>query len=182
MNTPAIPKAPLRPLPLAEIPFDRVAMDLIGPFDWSTQGYRFVLVLVDYATRYPEAVPLRNISVKSVAQALFQIISRVGIPKEILTDQGTSFMSRTLRELYELLGIRCIRIRVSHPQTDGLVERFNTTLKSMTRKFVDDDSQNWDKWLVPLLFAVREVPQASTGFSPFELLFGQKPRGIGEFA
>ena len=87
-----------------EIPFERVAMDLIGPFDRSTQGYRFVLVLVDYATRYPEAVPLRNISAKSVAQALFQVISRVGIPKEILTDQGTSFMSRTLRELYEIIG------------------------------------------------------------------------------
>ena len=56
MNTPAIPKVPLRPLPLVEIPFDRVAMDLIGPFDRSTQGHRFVLVLMDYATRYPEAV------------------------------------------------------------------------------------------------------------------------------
>ena len=178
VNTPAIPKAPLRPLPLVEIPFDRVAMDLIGPFDRSTQGYRFVLVLMDYATRYPEAVPLRNISAKSVAQALFQIISRVGIPKEILTDQGTSFMSRTLRELYELLGIQSIRTSVYHPQTDGLVERFNRTLKSMIRKFVHDDSRNWDKWLVPLLFAVREVPQASTGFSPFELLFGRKPRGV----
>ena len=72
MNTPAIPKAPLRPLP-----FDRVAMDLISPFDRSTQGYRFVLVLMDYATRYPEAVPLHNISAKSVAQALFQIIIAV---------------------------------------------------------------------------------------------------------
>ena len=81
VNTPATPKAPLSPLPLMEIPFERVAMDLIGPFHRSTQGYRFVLVLLDYATRYPEAVPLRNISAKSVAQALFQIISRVGIPK-----------------------------------------------------------------------------------------------------
>ena len=178
VNAPAIPKAPLRPLPLIEIPFERLAMDLIGPFDRSTQGYRFVLVLVDYATRYPEAVPLRNISAKSVAQALFQVISRVGIPKEILTDQGTSFMSRTLRELYGLLGIQSIKTSVYHPQTDGLVERFNRTLKSMIRKFVHDDSRNWDKWLVPLLFAVREVPQASTGFSPFELLFGRKPRGV----
>ena len=103
-----------------------------------------------------------RLDILSVAQALFQIISRVGIPKEILTDQGTSFMSRTLRKLYELLGIQSIRTSVYHPQTDRLVERFNRTLKS---------------WLVPVLFAVREVPQASTGFSPFELLFGWKPRG-----
>ncbi len=132
----------------------------------------------DYATRYPEAVALRNISAKSVAEALFSMISRVGIPKEILTDQGTAFMSRTIRELYELLGIKSIRTSVYHPQTDGLVERFNRTLKTMIRKFVHEDAKNWDKWLEPLLFAVREVPQASTGFSPFELLYGRQPRGV----
>ncbi|KAL0190638.1 hypothetical protein M9458_013336, partial [Cirrhinus mrigala] len=142
------------------------------------RGHRFALVLVDYATRYPEAVPLRSISAKSVADALFRLISRVGIPKEILTDQGTAFMSRTLRELYELLGIKSIRTSVHHPQTDGLVERFNRTLKTMIRKFVHEDAKNWDKWLEPLLFAVREVPQASTGFSPFELLYGRQPRGV----
>ena len=179
VNQPAIPRAPLWPLPLMEVPFERIGMDLIGPFHRSARGYRFVLVLVDYATRYPEAVPLRTISAKGVAQALFQVISRVGIPKEILTDQGTQFMSRTLgTQLYGLLGIKSIRTSVYHPQTDGLVERLNKTLKSMIRKFVHEDSSNWDRWIDPLLFAVREVPQASTGFSPFELLFGRTPRGV----
>ena len=59
-NPPATPKAPLRPLPLIEVPFDRIAMDLIRPLDRSAQGYHFVLVLMDYTKRYPEAVPLRN--------------------------------------------------------------------------------------------------------------------------
>ncbi len=75
-------------------------------------------VLCNYATRYPEAVALRNISAKSVAEALFRMISRVGIPKEILTDQGTALMSRTIRKLYELLGIKPVRTSVYHPQTD----------------------------------------------------------------
>ncbi len=161
-----------------QVPFERIGMDLIGPLERSARGHRFALVLVDYATRYPEAVALRNISAKSVAEALFSMISRVGIPKEILTDQGTAFMSRTIRKLYELLGIKSIRTSVYHPQTDGLVERFNRTLKTMIRKFVHEDAKNWDKWLEPLLFAVREVPQASTGFSPFELLYGRQPRGV----
>uniref|UniRef100_A0AAQ4QLX3 Integrase catalytic domain-containing protein n=1 Tax=Gasterosteus aculeatus aculeatus TaxID=481459 RepID=A0AAQ4QLX3_GASAC len=112
---------------------------------------------------------------KRSRRLLFQVISRVGIPKEILTDQGTSFLSRTLRELYRLLGIKSFRTSVYHPQTDGL-ERMNKTLKSMIRKFISEDERNWDHWLDPLLFAVREVPQASTGFSPFELWFG---RGAG---
>ncbi len=178
VNPPATAKAPLRPLPLMEVPFERIGMDLIGPLERSARGHRFALVLVDYATRYPEAVPLRSISAKSVAEALFRLISRVGIPKEILTDQGTAFMSRTIKELYELLGIKSVRTSVYHPQTDGLVERFNRTLKTMVRKFVKEDAKNWDKWLEPLLFAVREVPQASTGFSPFELLYGRQPRGV----
>uniref|UniRef100_A0A8C1SK78 Gypsy retrotransposon integrase-like protein 1 n=1 Tax=Cyprinus carpio TaxID=7962 RepID=A0A8C1SK78_CYPCA len=178
VNPPAAPKAPLRPIPLVQVPFERIGMDLIGPLERSARGHRFALVIVDYATRYPEAVALRNISAKSVADALFRLISRVGIPKEILTDQGTAFMSRTLSELYELLGIKAVRTSVYHPQTDGLVERFNRTLKTMIRKFVQEDAKNWDRWLEPLLFAVREVPQASTGFSPFELLYGRQPRGV----
>jgi len=75
-------------------------MDLVGPLGRSSRGYRFGLVIVDYAALYPEAVPLRSILAKSVAQALLQLISRVGILKEILMDQGTVFMSRTLRKLY----------------------------------------------------------------------------------
>ena len=177
VNPLAVPRAPLRPLPLVEAPFDRVGMDIIGPLERSSQGYRFVLVLIDYATRYPEAIPLRNISAKSVAQALFHVISRVGIPKEILTDQGTNFMSRTMKELYGLLKVKAIHTSVYHPATDGLCERFNWTLKSMIRKFVHEDARNWHQWLDSLLFAVREVPQASTGFSPFELLYGRRPKG-----
>lgn len=92
----------------------------------------------------------------------------MGIPKEILTDQGTAFMSPTLSKLYELLGIKSIRTSVYHPQTDGLVDRFNRTSKSIVRKFLKED----------LLFAVWEVPQASTGFSLFELLYSRQPRGV----
>ena len=124
-----------------------------------------MLVLVDYATRYPEAVPLRTISAKSVAQALFQVISQVGIPKEIMTDHATSYMSRTLRELYGLLG-KSIRTSVYHPLTDGLVERLNKTFKSMICKLIQVDECNWTNWLDPLLFAVREVPQASRDSLP----------------
>ena len=111
----SVPRAPLRPLPLVEAPFDRIGMDIIGPLERSAHGYRFVLVLIDYATLYPEAILLRNISAKSVAQGLFHVISRVGIPKEILTDQGTNFMSRTIRALYGLLKVKAIRTSVYHP-------------------------------------------------------------------
>ena len=86
-------------------------------------------------------------------------------------------MSKLLAELYSLLHIHSIRSSPYHPQTDGLVERFNKTLKSMLRKVVDTEGKNWDKLIPYLLFAYREVPQASTGFSPFELVYGRNVRG-----
>lgn len=102
VSAPAIPKVTLHPLSLIKVPFERIGIDLVMPLDRSARRHLFALVIVDYATRYPEAVALRNISAKSVADALFRVTSRVGIPKEILTNQGTTFMSRTLDELYEL--------------------------------------------------------------------------------
>lgn len=87
-----------------------------------------MLVLVDYAMRYLEAVPVCNISARNLAETLFCVMSKVRITKEILTDKGMSFMSQTL---YELLGINLIHTSVHHPQTDGLVQRFNQTLKNI---------------------------------------------------
>ena len=76
-----------------------------------------------------------------------------------------------------MLHIKPIKTSPYHPQTDGLVERFNQTLKAMLRKAATDEGKDWDKWVPYLLFAYREVPQASTGFSPFELLYGRPVRG-----
>ena len=134
-------------------------------------------MLCDYATRYPEAFPLKNIKARQVANCLVQLFSRVGVPREVLTDQGTNFLSTLLRQVYSLLGIKGIKTTPYHPQTDGLVERFNRTLKTMLRRFVSQTGKDWDEWLLYLLFAYREVPQASTGFSPFELLYGRQVRG-----
>ena len=170
-------RAPLVPLPIIKEPFERIAMDIVGPLPRSQSGNRFILVICDYATRYPEAVPLRTINAENIAEELVKFFSRVGIPKEILTDQGSNFVSQLLTEIYRLLHIHPIRTTPYHPQTDGLVERFNKTLKSLLRKTAVDVGKDWDKLLPYLLFAYREVPQASTGFSPFELLYGRAVRG-----
>ncbi len=170
-------RAPLQPLPIIGIPFERLGMDIIVPVERSCSGNRFILVITDYATRYPEVFPLRTVKAKPVATCLVQLFSRVGFPAEILTEQGTNFMSTLLKQVYQLLGIKSLRTTPYHPQTDGLTERFNQTLKQMLRKFVSETGRDWDQWLPYLLFAYREVPQASTGFSPFELLYGRDVRG-----
>ena len=173
---------PLIPLPIIDVPFRRLGMDILGPLPKSSRGHRYVLVLMDYATRYPEAVPLRTATGKTIAKELFLLYSRVGIVEEILTDQGTCFMSQVMREMCRLLHVTQLRTSVYHPQTDGLVERFNKTLKSMLRKLIEVDGKDWDQLLPYLMFAVREVPQSSTGFAPFELLYGRRPRGLLDLA
>jgi len=167
----------MQPLPVIEEPFSRIGMDIIGPLPKSRSGKRYVLVICDYATRYPEAIAMRSIDAEHVAEELVAVFSRVGVPREILTDQGSNFTSRLLAELYRLLHVHPIRTSPYHPQTDGLVERFNQTLKSMLRKTARTEGKDWDKLIPYLLFAYREVPQASTGFSPFELLYGRPIRG-----
>ena len=133
-------KAPLIPLPIIGQPFRRIAMvssDRHGyrwPSTPTTSGKHFILVVCDYATRYPEAVPLSSTDAEHVAEELGRIFSRVGIPEEILTDQGANFMSRLLAEIYKFLQIKLIWTSPYHPQTDGLVKRFNRTLKVMVEK------------------------------------------------
>ncbi|KAK7889577.1 hypothetical protein WMY93_025137 [Mugilogobius chulae] len=166
-----------KPLPVISTPFRRIAMDIVGPLVKSSSGHQYILVISDYATRFPEAFPLRTITAPAVLRALIQLFSRVGLPDEILTDQGTNFTSRLMHLFQQQLGITSIKTSPYHPQTDGLVERFNQTLKRMLQKFVDDTGKDWDRWLPFVLFAYREVPQASTGFSPFELLYGWDVQG-----
>ena len=169
--------APLVPLPIIEEPFARIAMDIVGPLPRSRSGNKIILVVCDYATRYPEAVAMKSVVAEYVAEELIGIFARVGIPQEILTDQGSNFMSNLLSELYRLMQIKPIRTSPYHPETDVLVERFNGTLKAMLRKAAVGEGKDWDKLLPFVLFAYQEVPQASTGFSPFELVYGRQVRG-----
>ena len=99
-----VKKVPLWSMPLINTPFRRVAVDIVGPMaPPSEAGHRYILTLVDYATRYPEAVPLKKITTETVAEALLDIYSRVGIPEEVLIDQGTQFISECMQEVSRLL-------------------------------------------------------------------------------
>ena len=94
----------------------------------------------------------------------------MGVSTEVLNDQGSNFTSQLLKEVYRMLKIEPVRACPYHPQTqtDGLVERLNGSLKSVLKKMAKDYRTEWGRWLPYLLFAYREVPNESTGFSPFE--------------
>ncbi|KAL5020859.1 hypothetical protein ScPMuIL_000014, partial [Solemya velum] len=102
-----VPKAHLGRMPLIDAPFQRVAIDLVGPIIPITdRKHRYILTLVDYATRYPEAIALPSCETERVAEALVDMFSRIGVPREILSDQGSQFTSDLMKEIYRLLSLK----------------------------------------------------------------------------
>ena len=176
------PKAPLGVTKLNDAPFARVAVDILGPINpASASGKRFILTYVDLATRYCDAISLRSIESEAVAQALFEVCSRVGFPEVLTSDNGTNFTSRTFEAFLSLLKVRHIRTSVYHAQANGVCERYNGTLKRCLRRIAMDDPRHWDKAIPAVLFAYRDTQHSSTGYSPFELIYGHQVRGPLEF-
>ena len=166
VNKGSVPKVPLEKMPLIDKPFKRVAIDLVGPIGRpSEDGHRCILILVDFATRYPEVDPLKNIDTETVAEALMDIFSRLGVPEECM------------KEVTRLLSIKQLTTTPYHPMCNGLMVKFNGTMKSMLKRLYSEQPRQWHRYINPLLFAYGEVPQESTGFSPFELLYGRTVRG-----
>ena len=127
-------KVPMISPPIISEPFKKIAMDIVGPLSRTKKGNKYILTIVNEATTYPEAFPLKNIEAKTVATTLMELISGLGIPKTILTDQGTNFVSTLMKDLYKVFGIRGMKTSPYRLQTNGRVERFNGKLKSMLKK------------------------------------------------
>lgn len=167
---------PLQPLPCPARPFDRVGIDLYGPLPCTADGNRWVVVAVDYLTRYAETAALPAATAREVASFLLRhFILRHGAPRELLSDRGRVFLSEVIEAL--LKSCRTIHRTTTayHPQTNGLTERFNRTLSDMLAMYVAADHSDWDAVLPFVTYAYNTATQATTGFSPFFLLYGREP-------
>lgn len=172
-----IPPAPLSPIPAIGEPFEHVIVDCVGPLPKTKSGNQFLLTMMCVSTRFPEAIPLRKITAPVVIKALIKFFSTFGLPKIVQTDQGTNFLSKLFSQVLKSLGISHNVSSAYHPESQGALERFHQTLKSMLRKYCFDSAKDWDEGIPLVLFAVRETVQESLGFSPAELVFGHTVRG-----
>ena len=172
-----IPKAQLHPIPAFDEPFSRILIDCVGPLPRTKSGNEYLLTIMCTSTRFPEAIPLRNIKTKSIVKALIKFFTFVGLPKSVQSDQGSNFMSGIFQQVMHELGIKQFRSSAYHPESQGALERFHQTLKNMIRSYCFDTEKDWDEGIHLLLFAVRESVQESLGFSHFELVFGHSVRG-----
>ena len=168
-------RAPLSPS-VVGYPMERIALDLFGPLPVTERGNKYILVISDYFTRWVEAYPLPNQEAPVVAKLLVnEWICRFGVPEVIHSDQGKNFESHLFAEVCHLLGMEKTRTTPYHPQSDGLVERFNRTLRMLlTVRMNQVPPDIWDDELPMVMLAYRSSVQESTGFTPFRLMFGRE--------
>ena len=114
-------KVPLGDMPIIGTRFEKVAIDLVGPLFMSDRKHRCILTMIDFATRYPIAIPMTSIETVDVAEALASIFAAVGIPREILSDRGSQFTSDLMKEITRLLSIKQLTTTPYHAMCNGLV-------------------------------------------------------------
>ena len=168
-------KPQLQPIPIGG-PFHRVGVDVLQ-LPLTYEGNQYAIVFMDYLTKWPEVFPSPDQKAETIARLLVEhVVARHGVPEQLLSDRGTNFLSEVIQEVCTLLGVEKVNTSGYHPQTDGLVERFNRTIIAMLSKCVKKHGRDWDTHLPYLLFAYRVSVQESTRESPFFLLYGRDPR------
>ena len=167
-------KPPLKSIEVGG-PFECVGMDFLE-MDKSNGGNRYALVFQDYLTKWPKVYPVKDRKAETVAKCLLDLIWKHGVPNRIIHDRAAEFLSEVLQETTQLMGLEQLSTSGGYPQTDGLVERFNRTLKQMLSKLVGRKGRDWDELLGSVLLAYRTTPHSVTGEAPFYLVYGRDAR------
>ena len=173
-NAPPKVIAPLMSLK-ADYPNDLVMWDLTGPLTRSLQYNTMILVIIDGFTHFVEAYSLPDQQAKTVADCLVHYALHYGSPRQLHSDRGANFTSEVMKEVSKVLGTKQSHTSGMTPWANGCVERFNRTLKAMLSKTISDSQTDWDKHLLPVVYAYNTTVHDSTGFSPFFLQFGRAP-------
>jgi len=171
-------RVPITPITRADLPFQVLHMDCVGPINPpSAQGHQYCLCIVDNCTRWPTVYALKSLSARAVCEALLDLFVNVGVPSKIISDNATNFSGQLTQELLLRLGCSPVFVTPGHPQASGLVERFNKTCKDMLHHVIQQHGRQWHRVIPLAVWALREVPNATTGVSPYMLVYGRVPRG-----
>ena len=147
-------------------PYERVAMD-ITEMPSSARGNKYALVVMDYFSKYVHVYPMANQTAESVAERLMDLVCEQGVPERLHSDQGRQFESEVFQELCKRLGITKTRTTPYHPQSDGMVERFNRTLIDRVAKYIHGNGSNWDAIILATCFAYNTSRHTVIGYTPF---------------
>ncbi|KAK3097343.1 hypothetical protein FSP39_008811 [Pinctada imbricata] len=168
-------RAPLVNMPVEDT-FSRLHMDILGPLTTSDEGYKYILLVVDSFSKFPEAFPLKTQESKEIANVLFsEIFSRYGAPRVIVSDRGQNFLSKLVTAVCEIFQVTRHYTSAYHPQTNATCERMNSTIAQCLRTYINPEQTNWPKLLPGILMALRMSPSTqSSDLSPYHLVFGKE--------
>jgi transposase InsO family protein len=168
---------PLQPV-VVEAPFQQWGLDFIGKFnDNSSNGYSWVITATDYFTKWVEAIPTKSATEKVVMDFLEdRIITRFGVPSKIVTDNAKAFCSAEMSSFCFKYGIILSHASDYYPQGNGQAESSNKNLMTIVKKIVGENKKSWDSKIKHALWADRITKKATTGKSPFELVYGLEAR------
>jgi hypothetical protein len=153
---------------------DLMGMDFIGPVPQSSNGNKYILVCTDYLSRYAITQATANCTAETAAKFLVEkIILQYGVPKQLLTDRGTHFMSNVFEAISSRCGVNHITATTYHPQCNGLTERFNATLVDAIGTYVNQQQSDWDQYLPYVTFAYNTSKQSTIQMEPFKLMYGR---------
>lgn len=176
-------KMPLVITTTAKRPFEKVFLDIVGPLPITDSHNKYILTFEDDLTKFCEAIAIPNQEASTIAESFVtHIICKFGTPSYVLTDQGANFLSAIFKETCKLLKISKIQTTAYHPQSNGSLERTHRNLAEYLRNFVSKDNLNWDKWIAYAMFTYNISTHTSTNFTPFELLFVERPKFLAPSA
>ena len=165
---------PLGGIPAPTRPFEFVAIDFLGPFKKSGD-FQYILVIIDHFTRWAITIPTYTQRAETVAMALVdELYNKFGVPTRLLSDRGSDFRSALIVELHKYLHVKQLFTSAHHPQTNGMVERFNSTLKDMLASLAVEFGSQWVDVLQSATFAYNTSYHGTIGMTPYYCLFGRE--------
>lgn len=163
----------LHPIPPGRRPSAVVHMDHLGPFVASSKGNKYILVIVDNLSKFVVIRAVRDARAASTVRVLNEFVENYGAPERVVSDRGTCFTSTQFNRFCNDHGIQHTLNSPRHPQANGQVERVNATLVAAIRSnLTDGDGRTWDRGIRSIQLDLNEMRNASTGKSPFEIVYG----------
>lgn len=176
-KTPKQPRfALLQPIAVSKV-FERLHIDIIGPIKKSSSGNQYIVTAIDAFSRWGSAKAYADVKASDIVSFMEdEIICRHGIPNEVVSDNGSQFVSRQFEEYMIKLGVKHNKTSIYHPAANGMDERFNGSLVKVIRNYIESNQTDWDAHIKWALFVHNTTRNESTMISPYALLYGFNAR------